>query len=237
MKKIAILAVFSSFLMANGQNDLKKHYEDFYKQMRVQGDIRGAINALTHLYVIAPSDERKDTLAFLYANSGQYMQAINLLGTEKDAAASDMAVDIKALSLKSLDQPQLAVQQYEILFDRKPDAFLAYELADLNLQIGKLDEARKNIDYGLQNAEDDMKVPFYESKPPYEVPIKAALTYEKGLLTYNEDKTNIDEAIQLIDQALTLAPNFNLARQIKQALTNQKSQSEQKAQADGEEKE
>ncbi|RNL69237.1 hypothetical protein ED312_22415 [Sinomicrobium pectinilyticum] len=222
MKKIFILAIFASFFAANGQSDLKKHYEAFYKQMRTQGDIRGAINALTHLYVIEPSDARKDTLAFLYANSGQYIQAVNLLGTEKDASASDMAVDVKAISLKSLDQPQLAVQQYEILFQRKPDAFLAYELADLNLQIGKIEEAKKHIAYGLENAKDDMKVPFYESKPPYEVPLKAALTYEKGLLTYNEDKTKIDEALKLIDEAITLAPNFNLAKQIRQALSNQK---------------
>ncbi|MGS2738451.1 hypothetical protein [Sinomicrobium sp. M5D2P17] len=222
MKKIIILAIFASFFAANGQSDLKKHYDAFYKQMRTQGDIRGAINALTHLYVIEPSDARKDTLAFLYANSGQYMQAINLLGSEKDASASDMAVDVKAISLKSLDQPQLAVQQYEILFERKPDAFLAYELADLNLQIGKIEEAKKHIAYGLENAKDDMKVPFYESKPPYEVPLKAALTYEKGLLTYNEDKAKIDEALKLIDEAITLAPNFNLAKQIRQALNNQK---------------
>ncbi|MBC9797961.1 tetratricopeptide repeat protein [Sinomicrobium weinanense] len=222
MKKFLILAIFSSVLTVNGQSDLKKHYEAFYKQMRTQGDINGAINALTHLYVIEPSAARKDTLAYLYANSGQYIQAVNLLGTEKDASASDMAVDVKAISLKSLDQPQLAVQQYEILFDRKPDAHLAYELANLNLQIGKLDEAKKNIAYGLENATDEMKVPFYESKPPYEVPLKAALTYEKGLLTYNEDKSRIDEAIQLIDQAIVLAPNFNLAKQIKQALNNQK---------------
>lgn len=222
MKKIFILTIFASFFAANGQSDLKKHYEAFYKQMRTQGDIRGAINALTHLYVIEPSDARKDTLAFLYANSGQYIQAVNLLGTEKDASASDMAVDVKAISLKSLDQPQLAVQQYEILFQRKPDAFLAYELADLNLQIGKIEEAKKHIAYGLENAKDDMKVPFYESKPPYEVPLKAALTYEKGLLTYNEDKTKIDEALKLIDEAITLAPNFNLAKQIRQALSNQK---------------
>ncbi|MGS2761693.1 tetratricopeptide repeat protein [Sinomicrobium sp. M5D2P9] len=222
MKKIIILAVFASFFAANGQSDLKKHYNAFYKQMRTQGDIRGAINALTHLYVIEPSDARKDTLAFLYANSGQYMQAINLLGTEKDVSASDMAVDVKAISLKSLDQPQLAVQQYDILFERKPDAFLAYELADLNLQIGKIEEAKKHIAYGLENVKDDMKVPFYESKPPYEVPLKAALTYEKGLLTYNEDKTKIDEALKLIDEAISLAPNFNLAKQIRQALSNQK---------------
>lgn len=229
MKKIVLLAIFSSVFAVNGQNDLKTHYESFYKQMRTQGDIRGAINALTHLYVIEPSAARKDTLAYLYANSGQYVQAVNLLGTEKDASASDMAVDVKAISLKSLDQPQLAVQQYEILFERKPDAYLAYELADLNLQIGKLEEAKKHITYGLENVKDEMKVPFYESKPPYEVPLKAALTYEKGLLIYNEDKSKIDEAIQLIDKAIELAPNFNLARQIKKALINQKTKTAQKA--------
>ena len=36
-------------------------------------------------------------------------------------------------------------------------------------------------------------------------------------MTFNQDKTNIDGAIKLIDEALAIDPNFNLASLSKQA--------------------
>ncbi len=209
-----------SYAQSNPQ--LVSHYEAFYQQMKAQGDVRGVIDALTHLNVLSPSPERRDTLAYFYANSKQYVQAINVLGTEKDAEASDLAVEVKAISLKSLNQPQLAVQQFDIMFGRNPDVYLAYELADLNLQIGKTVEAKTYINYGLENTKDEQMLPFYEANPPYQVPLKAAFKYQEGLFLYNEDKTNMDEAIRLIDEAIVMAPNFNIAKQIKEILLKQK---------------
>lgn len=225
MKKI-VLSLFAGFILmgaaAQTNSDLKKHYEAYYKQMKMQGDVRGAINALTHLNVLSPNQARTDTLAYLYANSGQNIQALKLLGTEKDTKASDLAVDVKAAALKAADQPQLAVQQYDILFGRNPNVYIAYELTDLNLQIGKTVEAKTYIDYGLANAKDDEMLPFYQSNPPYQVPLKAAFLYQKGLYQYNKDKTQIDVAVATIDEAIALAPNFNLAKQIKEILLKQK---------------
>ncbi|UNZ00067.1 hypothetical protein MQE36_06915 [Zhouia spongiae] len=207
---------------AQSNSGLKAHYEAYYKQMKKQGDMRGAINALTHLNVLAPDQARIDTLAYYYANSGQNLQAIKLLGAEKDTQASDLAVEVKAAALKAANQPQLAVQQYDILFGRKADVYLAYELLDLNLQIGKTAEAKTYLDYGITHAKDDEMLPFYQSNPPYQVPIKAAFMYQKGLYQYNEDKTQIDTAIATIDEAITMAPNFSLAKQIKELLVKQK---------------
>ncbi len=226
MKRIVLLLLLSFGLSATAQtkNELVNHYKDYYKQMRAQGDVRGAINALTHLNILAPDKAQKDTLAYLYANSGQYLQAINVLGEKKSATDSELAIKIKAVSLKSLNQPQLAVQHYETLYKRKPDVYVAYELADLNLQIGKTAEAEKHIKYGLTNAKDDNMQSFYESNPPYQVPLKAAFTYLNGLLQYNKDKTNIDGAIKSINDAINLAPGFTLAKQIREALLNQKQQ-------------
>lgn len=224
MKKIvfAITLLFGVFAQAQSNSDLEKHYEAYYKQMKSQGDIRGVINALTHLDILKPTQAKKDTLAYLYANSGQYVQAINVLGTEKDLSSSDLAVDIKAMALKSLNQPQLAVQQYDILFGRKADIYLAYELVDLNLQIGKTVEAKTYIDYGLANSTDESKISFYEGKQPYQVAAKAAFTYQKGLLYYNENKTDVDGAVKIIDEAITIEPNFILAKQVKELLIKQK---------------
>ncbi len=224
MKKIVFALLILSVMTASAQttSDLQKHYEAFYKQMRLQGDIEGVINAMTHLNVLSPSVERRDTLAYIYANDGQHLQALNTIGIEKNDSDSDLAVQVKAVSLKALNQPKRALEQFEALYARAPNPYLAYELGDLKIQTGDNAGALVNIEYGLANAKDDMKYAFYERQQPYEVPLKAAFLHLKALVQYNNDKENIDAAIALIDQALAIDPNFNLASLSKQALEERK---------------
>ena len=126
------------------------------------------------------------------------------------------------LSLKALNQPRRALEQFEVLFTRNPNAYLAYEIADLKIQVGDNAGAVSDIDYGIANATDEMKYAFYERQQPYEVPLKAAFVHLRGLVQYNMNKDSIDEAIATIDEALALAPNFNLASLSKQALQSRK---------------
>lgn len=223
MKRIAITLILMMGLSAGAQttSELQKHYEAFYKEMRLQGDVSGVINAMTHLNVIAPSKERRDTLAYIYANDNQHLQALNTIGIEKNETDSDLAVQVKAISLKALNQPQRSLEQFEILNKRTPNAYLAYELADLKIQTGDNTGAAINIEYGIANAKDDMKYAFYERQQPYEASLKAAFLHLKGLNQYNQDK-NIDAALTLIDEALKIDPNFNLASLSKQALESRK---------------
>lgn len=224
MKKIAFALIFTMGFLGTAQTktELQKHYEDFYKEMRLQGDVTGVINALTHLNVISPSKERRDTLAYIYANDSKHLQALNTIGIEKNEADSDLAVQVKAISLKALNQPKRALEQFEILNKRTPNAYLAYELADLKIQTGDNTGAMTNIEYGIANTKDDMKHAFYERQQPYEASLKAAFVHLKALMTFNQDKTNLDGAIKLIDEALAIDPNFNLASLSKQALESRK---------------
>lgn len=224
MKRIVLVLLFAISFLGNAQtkSELQKHYEDFYKEMRLQGDVSGVINAITHLNVIAPSKERKDTLAFIYANDNQHLQALNTIGIEKNVADSDLAVQVKAISLKALNEPKRALEHFEILYQRVPGPYLAYELADLKIQTGDITGAESLIEYGIVNAKDDMKHPFYERQQPYEASLKAAFYHLKGLNEFNKDKNNLDGAIALIDEALKIDPSFNLASLSKQALTAKK---------------
>jgi tetratricopeptide (TPR) repeat protein len=217
---LALFAVFSS--NAQSKSDLQSHYEAFYKEMRSQGDVSGVINALTHLNVIAPSQQRRDTLAFVYMQNNQNLQALNTIGIESSPDDSDLAVQVKAVTLKALNQPKRAIVHFESMFKRKPNSYIAYELADLKIQVGDNDGAEANIAYGLTNVKDDMKHAFYERQQPYEVSLKAALTHLQGLLLFNKDKENIDAAISYMDEALKIDPNFNLASLSKQALESRK---------------
>jgi tetratricopeptide (TPR) repeat protein len=226
MKNIlfVLLALMAYTTSAQDKTTLQKHFEAYYQQMRTQGDINGVINAMTHLNILSPSEERKDTLAYLYLNNNQHLQALNTIGFETNASDSDMAVNIKALSLKSLNQPKRALEQFEILFSRQPTAYIAYELADLKIQTGDNEGASADIDYGILNATDEMKHAFYERQQPYEVSLKAAFYHLKGLVQYNMNKDNIDMAIATIDEALAIDPGFNLASLSKQALETRKNE-------------
>ena len=228
MRKIAFVVLFIVSFMVNAQTntELQEHYEAFYKEMRLQSDVNGIINAITHLNILSPSTARKDTLAYIYANNNQHMQALNTIGIEKSESDSDLSVQVKAISLKAINQPKRALEQFEILNKRTPNAYLAYEIADLKIQTGDNAGAITNIEYGIVNAQDDMKYAFYERQQPYEASLKAAFMHLKALATYNQDKTKIDEAISLIDEALKIDSNFNLASLSKQALESRKSQPE-----------
>jgi len=221
MKKILLLlVVMASFSMtAQTQSELQKHFEAYYKQMKKQGDVHGVIDAMTHLDVLKPLQARRDTIAYLYITENMNVEALNTVGIEKNAADSDLNVEVKAIALKALNEPARALEHYEVLLSRKPSPYLAYELADLKLQVKDLAGAKTNIEYGLANVKDDMKYAFYEMQQPYETSLKAAFTYLKALLIYNEDMTNnIEKAIVTMNLALTIDPNFNLAKISKDAL-------------------
>ena len=216
------ILLFVGYGMAQTNSELLKHYESFYKEMQKQGDVNGVINALTHLNVLSPSKDRRDTLAYVYMNNNQHLEALNTIGIEKEESDSNLAVQIKAIALKALNQPKRALDQFVMLYGRKQTPYLAYEIADLKIQLGDNDGAAVNIDYGIDKATEEMKYAFYERQQPYEVSLKAAFYHLKGLVAYNKDKNNIDAAIGFIDEALKSDPNFNLASMSKQALQSRK---------------
>lgn len=227
MKRLLVLVFMVSCYQMQAQNsqELVKHYKAYYNQMRAQGDVQGIINGLTHLNILEPSEARKDTLAYVYMSEGQNIQALNVIGIDSSPTDSDIAVQVKAVCLKAVNQPEKAMVHFQEMFKRKPNAMIAYELAELNLQIQKYAEASKHVEYGLTNAKDDMTKAFYETQTPYEVPLKAAFLYLKGLIKFNENKSaNIDDAVDILDEALKLAPNFNMAQLGKNALLQQKQQ-------------
>ena len=225
MKNFITIAIFifAVSLQAQESKNLLDHYSKYYKQMQSQGDIQGVINALTHLNIIDPNEKRKDTLAVLYMNEGRFIQALNTIGVENLDSDSDMAVEVKAISLQSLNEIERAFPHYEELFKRKPNPYIAYELADIKIQLNDFLGALKHITFGIANSNDDIYRNYFDTQTQYQVPMKAAFIYLKGLLTFKENKEkNIDKAITLMDEALELAPNFNLAKISIDALNAQK---------------
>jgi tetratricopeptide (TPR) repeat protein len=218
---LALLISISAFSQSN--QELLSHYQKYYKQMQSQSDIQGVINALTHLNILSPNQARTDTLATLYMNEGRHVEALNTIGIEKNEADSDLAVQVKAFSLKAINDIDQSLIHYEELFKRKPNPFIAYELAEMKIRKGDLLGATRNITFGIANSNGDIVRNYYETQQPYSVPMKAAFIYLKGLVKINEDReNNIDETIAIMQEALTEAPNFNMAKISIDALTAQK---------------
>jgi tetratricopeptide (TPR) repeat protein len=231
MKKLIGIIVFVFTFQINAQDNkvLIKHYKAYYKQMQNQGDVQGVINALTHLNVLSPNKGRLDTLAVLYMKNNKHIQALNTIGIELNATDSDMAVEVKAISLQVLNQPKRAIEQFEELFKRNPIAMIAYELADLKAQLNDDLGATLHITYGIANSKAEVMRTFYESQTPYQVPIKAAFLYLKGIIKFKENnELNIDAAVAIFDEALQVAPNFNLAQISKNALLARKNTPDKK---------
>ncbi|MCF1421813.1 tetratricopeptide repeat protein [Mangrovimonas futianensis] len=224
MKRILILFLWVGVaVQAQSNQELINHYKAYYKQMQKQADAQGVINALTHLNVLQPSTQRQDTLAYVYMSEGMYFQALNTSGIELNPTDSDMSVEVKAVSLKAMKQVEKAIPFFEELFKREATVGVAYELAEMYLQTQQLLQATKYVEYGIENSKPEVGRTYYESQQPYQVPIKAGFLYLKALVTFNKNKaTNIDTAITTLDEAITLAPNFNLAYITKQALQGQK---------------
>ncbi|MFT5244869.1 MAG: tetratricopeptide (TPR) repeat protein [Glaciecola sp.] len=225
MKKlILLLTVVTTFnVTAQTESELLKHFEAYHKEMKGQGDVQGVINALTHLNVIESSVQRLDTLAYIYVTEGRNLEALNTIGIDINPTDSDINTEVKAIALKALNQPERAVVFYEELFKRNANSYIAYEIADLKTQLQDFAGAKARVDYGLTNVQPDMKRAFYESQQPYEVSLKSALTYMKALIIFNMNQTdNLDQAITLLGDALTMDANFNLAKISKDALEARK---------------
>ena len=227
MKNLYIILLFSiaSLSYSQDNNSLLDHYEKYYEQMKSQGDVKGVINALTHLNVLEPNQARVDTLALNYLTFGMYRQALLTIGSESKESDSNVATYVKAESLYALNSYEQALPHYEKFFKISPTAGVAYTLSEIKINTGDLMGATKNITFGIANSNSDVMRTYYEGQGQYQVPMKAGFLYLKGLVKFKENREqNIDAAITIMDEALAMAPNFNLAKISKDALNAQKKQ-------------
>lgn len=191
----------------NVETALTSHYQKYYKMMLDNNDLDGAISGLSHLIVLAPTEAKKDTLAFMYLQANKPMQALKVVGE----SSSELALKTKAISFKNINNPKKAIENYEALIQKNNSVLDAYELAQLQFSIQRFGEAKATINYGLQNSKNEKVRIFVKGNSYIETPVKAAFLNILGLIEFNLDKGNIDNVIAIFDQALKLDPEFVLA--------------------------
>ena len=96
------------------------------------------------------------------------------------------------------------------LFQRNPSVGLAYELADLKIQIDDIIGANTNITYGIANSSDEMMKPYYETQTLI-TPIKAGFLYLKALLSLEKTLKQTMMQLLLFWMKFVCSPEFNLA--------------------------
>lgn len=228
MKKIIFcLLALVTFTITQAQKNKKKnstdtalttHYQKYYKMMLENNDLDGAIEGLSHLIVLTPSQTKKDTLGYMYLQANKPMQAIKVVG----ASVSDLALRTKAIGFKNINNPKKAIENYEALIQKSKSVLDAYELAQLQFSIQRFGEAKATINYGFQNSKEEKVRIFVKGNSYLETPIKAAFLNILGLIEFSMDKSNIDKAIAIFDEALKIDPKFVLALENKKGLITQK---------------
>ena len=117
MRKLLLLVFLlpaTIFVQAQSSAELTKHYEAYYAQMKKQGDVQGIVDALTHLNVLKPSQARLDTLAYVYMSDSRFIQALNTIGIDPNPSDSDIAVEVKAISLKNINEIEASASCFAI---------------------------------------------------------------------------------------------------------------------------
>ena len=226
MNKIITLLIllFTVNLFGQTNQELLSHYKKYHEQMKSQGDAQGIINALTHLNILESSQARMDTLAAFYMQENRYVEALSTIGMEKNDSDSDLAIIVKSISLRAINRLEESLIFFEERFKRDPGPMIAFDLAEIKLETGDFSGASRNITFGIANANENLVRNYYETQQPYSVPMKAAFLYLKALVNLNEDREkNIDSALTILNEALAIAPNFNLVKVAIDALNSQKS--------------
>jgi len=226
MNKIITLLIllFTVNLFGQTNQELLSHYKKYHEQMKSQGDTQGIINALTHLNILESSQARMDTLAAFYMQENRYVEALSTIGMEKNDSDSDLAIIVKSISLRAINRLEESLIFFEERFKRDPDPMIAFDLAEIKLETGDFSGASRNITFGIANSNENLVRNYYETQQPYSVSMKAAFLYLKALVKLNEDREkNIDSALTIFNEALAIAPNFNLVKVAIDALNSQKS--------------
>ena len=226
MNKIITLLIllFTVNLFGQTNQELLSHYKKYHEQMKSQGDTQGIINALTHLNILESSQARMDTLAAFYMQENRYVEALSTIGMEKNDSDSDLAIIVKSISLRAINRLEESLIFFEERFKRDPGPMIAFDLAEIKLETGDFSGASRNITFGIANSNENLVRNYYETQQPYSVPMRAAFLYLKALVNLNEDREkNIDSALSILNEALAIAPNFNLVKVAIDALNSQKS--------------
>lgn len=185
-----------------------------YQAALKYNDLEVAKNKLFDLIVRNPEDMRyMEALGSLYFESGinasAALVAIDIL---KINDKNTGALEIAAYALEQLGAFDRALPYYESLHLLTGDNFSLYKSAYLQYSMKRYAEAMNSVNMLVKNAKPDEKIGFAVSETEtQQVNMKAAALNLKGLIYL--DQTSKTEAKAAFNEAISLEPNFNQAKE------------------------
>ncbi|MEM7108628.1 MAG: hypothetical protein AAF519_10420 [Bacteroidota bacterium] len=196
------------------------HYARTYQAAIRYNDYNVAKHALYNMLVENPqNDSILYSLSLLYIQGQQYASAVlsanDILSIKPNHTG---ALEIAAISYENLGIKEKALSNYETLYLNTDDYNTLYKMAFLQYDLAKYAESRTNVDILLSKKESEELTSVYTlaNNEQKEFPIKASLLTLKGMIgAANGDKAG---ANTFYDEALAIAPDFELAKQQKAEL-------------------
>lgn len=185
-----------------------------YQAALKYNDLEVAKNKLFDLIVRNPEDMRyMEALGSLYFESGiNASAALVAMDILKINDKNTGALEIAAYALEQLGAFDRALPYYESLHLLTGDNFSLYKSAYLQYSMKRYAEAMNSVNMLVKNAKPDEKIGFAVSETEtQQVNMKAAALNLKGLIYL--DQTSKTEAKAAFNEAISLEPNFNQAKE------------------------
>jgi tetratricopeptide (TPR) repeat protein len=194
---------------------ITQHFARKYATALQWNDYEVAKDALYDLIIENPGN---DSLIFdlaVYYYQNQKSASAVLVSNELLARnpKNTGALEIASAGYEALGVPDKALQNYESLYLLTNNVSTLYKMAFLQYRVKRYKESATSADIILANKDiDTMKATYNDaSGKSKEYPIKVAVINLKGMLALDQgDKLG---AKKLFEQALTIAPDFVLAKE------------------------
>lgn len=220
-RKISILLVFAVISSCFAQKDKTTKTTDISIEKNIMqqalnyADVYTAINSLHKIIALEGAKSTyKDSLAVVYYKSQNYLSS-HLVVKELLVSKPDnqQLLEINAVSLQNLGAAKEAIEAYEKLFALSKNRYHGYELANLQMSIKRLEEAKLSIEKAFTCAEIEKATLVFpiDNNKKQDVPLNAAMYNLKGIIYYQlQDKV---EAGKAFEEALKIMPEFATATQ------------------------
>ncbi|MEM8565309.1 MAG: hypothetical protein AAGF85_02530 [Bacteroidota bacterium] len=221
---LSLLTIISSTVLAQDESAqpqtmsasqiFTSHYARTYQAAIRYNDYNVAKHALYNMLVENPqNDSILYSLSLLYIQGQQYASAVlsanDILSIKPNHTG---ALEIAAISYENLGIKDKALTSYETLYLNTEDYNTLYKMAFLQYDLAKYTGSKTNVDILLGKKESEELKSLYTlaNNEQKEFPIKVSLLTLKGMIdAANGDKTS---AMKFFDEALALAPDFELAK-------------------------
>ena len=215
-----VIAV-SFFCVAYGQNkeiqktQLYQHYQMKYIFGNKYNDGEVAKDALYSMIAMDPNDDSlKMRLCYYYFDQNQFASSlfVSLDLISRHPGHTD-ALRINALSYENMGVRDKAIEAYETLYLNANEIDVLYQLAILQFELERFNECKTNLDILIKDPQSKaLKLNFAKNeKEQQEITLAAAAYNVKGMI--EKKLGNKAEAIQFLEKALELDPEFTLASQ------------------------